>query len=220
MGDEALAASIDETIKGIKNWKPFFRDFIHVVLEPGLAEQFQSSGASGNTPWAALAPSTIARRSSGGIRGSLGLTGGFGNMDILRRTGRLYESFFGGTDHVQKITNDTMTWGTSVPYAPIHQKGGRAPQQGSLFARSKKSGRYYARPRAASGGRIPARPILVFSDRMRAQANAAIGRYALQIAKDSGFIVRGTTLGGQQLSFGETGTIATGSIPSQLSFNF
>lgn len=217
-GDQALAAAIDQSVKNIRNWKPFFRDFIQIVLEPGVAEQFLTEGKSGNTPWAPLAESTIARRTRGGIRGSLGLSGGFGNLDILRRTNRMYQSFFGGADHVQKMTNQTLTWGTSVPYAPIHQTGARAPSQGSLFAhRGKKA---YARPRGAQGGVIPARPILVFSEKMRSQTNVAISRFAARIANDSGFKIRGVTLGGQQLGFGEIGTIATGTIPTQLSLGF
>lgn len=202
-GDEALAAAIDNNVKAIKNWKPFFRDYIHVVLEPGIVEQFVSEGKSGNTPWAPLAPSTIARRSRGGIRGGLAFGSFAGNLDILRRTNRLYESFLGGPDHIQTVTNQTLTWGTSVPYAPVHQTGGRRPLQGSLFSRSSKTGRYRARPRAASGGVIPARPILVMSEKMKSQTNAAIARFVARGAKDSGFMVRGATIRGQQMSFDE-----------------
>lgn len=180
-GDEALAAAIDNNVKAIKNWKPFFRDYIHVVLEPGIVEQFVSEGKSGNTPWAPLAPSTIARRSRGGIRGGLAFGSFAGNLDILRRTNRLYESFLGGPDHIQTITNQTLTWGTSVPYAPIHQTGTRAPRHGA----------------------IPARPILVMSEKMKSQTNAAIARFVARGAKDSGFMVRGATIRGQQMSFDE-----------------
>lgn len=202
-GDDVLAAAINQQIKAIRNWRPFFRDLIHVVLEPSVVEQFVSQGASGGTPWAPLADSTIARRArmtSTATAGGLGFSEYAGNLDILRRTGRLYESFLGGADHVQQMTNDTLVWGTSVPYAPIHQTGARAPRQGSLFAKDKR-GRYRARPRAATGGAIPARPILVMSSKMKAQIDTAIARFTARTARDSGFKVRNVTLGGKQLSF-------------------
>lgn len=70
--------------------------------------QFQSEGKfSGG--WYPLAPSTVAAK---------------GHDRILYLTGRLWESLTGGNgDSIRVIEEDFMAFGTTVPYAGVHQHG-------------------------------------------------------------------------------------------------
>jgi phage gpG-like protein len=78
-----------------------------------MAEQFASEGRAGGTPWAPLAPSTARRRRSGAL---------------LNVTGALLSSLrdVGAPRHVEQIDRQTLTLGSSLPYAMYHQTGAGA----------------------------------------------------------------------------------------------
>lgn len=136
------------------------------------------------TPWPKLSPRTANARISGGRRG-------FGNM--LRVNNHLYSS-------ISYVAGDSsVEWGSSVPYARIHQLGGTIDMparpgkvsiksirgKGNRFVRAKvKDAEERKFNRRAHQVRIPARPYLgvsaadreaaadIVADFIRAEAGA------------------------------------------------
>ena len=99
-----------------------------------VAEQFASEGRAGGTPWAARhhpsVPSSMRRGSA--KRGVASAS------PLLVRSGELRDSLIGsGAGRVEEIDARSLTLGTSVPYAMLHQLGTRF---------------------------MPARPVIVLSD--------------------------------------------------------
>jgi phage gpG-like protein len=85
-----------------------------------VADNFQTEGASGGSPWQPLSPFTIARRRKG--RGG-------GGIKILQDTGRLKQSFISGRpDNVfRQFGGKGIDVGTTVSYAPKHEFGDSGP---------------------------------------------------------------------------------------------
>ena len=105
-----------------------------------VSEQFASEGRAGGTPWAGLAPST-ARRKRGG-------------SSLLVSSGALLRSFSdsGAPGHLEEIDGQSLTIGSSLPYALFHQTGA-----GWGFGRDESP----MTPRQGRG--MPMRPIIVVS---------------------------------------------------------
>jgi phage gpG-like protein len=105
-----------------------------------VAGQFASAGAAGGTPWAALAPSTLKRKSGGG--------------GILVASGALLDSLTdpGSPDHVGAIDNLSLAIGTDLPYASFQQTGA-----GWGF------GETSLPPAPRHGHGVPMRPLLVLT---------------------------------------------------------
>ena len=104
------------------------------------AEQFASAGASGGTPWAALASSTVKRKRGGG--------------GILVSSGALLASLTDAAspDHVENIGKLSLEFGSSLPYAGSQQTGaGWGFGQTSLP------------PAPRHGHGVPMRPLLVLT---------------------------------------------------------
>jgi phage gpG-like protein len=101
-------------------------DMSPVMLRIGL-HQMQSTRrtfrAEGRPKkWAPLAPATIADR----------IRKGFGPRPILKRTGRLMDSLTkpNHKDQIFKVTRNSMTLGSEVPYHKYHQRRkGKIPQR-------------------------------------------------------------------------------------------
>lgn len=107
------------------------------ILREDIRHQFQSGGIPA---WQALSPATIAAKRAAGYprkprRGepsAMLQNGKFGPENILMRTGALFESW---TDvqnpfHIETITEDSITLGSDLPYAAVHQMGGgRVPRR-------------------------------------------------------------------------------------------
>jgi phage gpG-like protein len=104
------------------------------------AAQFSSAGASGGTPWAAPAPSTVKRKR--------------GRGGILVDSGALLDSLtdLGSPEHVEAIDQLSLEFGTSLPYAGFQQTGaGWGFGEGSLP------------PAPRRGHGVPMRPLLVLT---------------------------------------------------------
>jgi phage gpG-like protein len=104
------------------------------------AEQFASAGASGGTPWAALASSTVKRKRGGG--------------GILVESGALLNSLTDpeSPDHVEAIDKLSLEIGTDLPYARFQQTGaGWGFGEGTLP------------PAPRHGHGVPMRPLLVLT---------------------------------------------------------
>jgi phage gpG-like protein len=143
-------------------------------LRQMIAEQFATEGAAGGTPWAPLAPSTVRR--TRGARGG-----------ILYATGALLGSLTdpGAPGHVEQLDEQSLLFGSELPYAIYHQTGtgiefGQAtiagPSQSSARPRGRK-GRKAAGP--GRGRALPMRPLIVVTD-ARAASWAEILRAGIE----------------------------------------
>lgn len=139
--DHSLAAfqgSLADNSPALKLIADDFRDMI--------AEQFATEGAAGGSPWAELATSTLRARRAG--------------SGILNSTGALLASLIDpdSADHVEETDGQSLSIGSSLPYAIFHQTGaGRGFGLTSI-------------PTGRGLGRgLPMRPIAVLSDE-RSQA--------------------------------------------------
>lgn len=79
-----------------------------------IARQFATEGRAEGTPWAPLAPSTLRRRRAR-------------SSPILQSSGALLRSLSlaGAAGHVERLEDQSLAIGTSVPYALFHQTGTR-----------------------------------------------------------------------------------------------
>lgn len=77
-------------------------------------EQFDSQGGRSSGGWRALKASTVAAKSAAGL-----------DSRILHATLAMRKSFTDKSDpaHVEKVTKDSLTFGSSDPKAGIHQQG-------------------------------------------------------------------------------------------------
>lgn len=101
------------------------------ILREDVARQFQAGGIPA---WAPLSPNTIAakRRAAqprvtrkGPPPSSIIQQGNFGPESILVRSAALYSSWTDKDDshHIEEISADAVTIGSSLPYAAVHQDG-------------------------------------------------------------------------------------------------
>lgn len=103
-----------------------------------IREQFATEGQAGDTPWADLAASTLARGRRSG-------------SSILYSTGALLQSLIdpAAFGHVEETDGQSLTIGSSIPYALFHQTGtGRGVGQSWLS------------PGRGQGRGMPMRPII------------------------------------------------------------
>ena len=199
-GIDVFNQSIDTLTERLSDWTPFFEKASD-ILELHTAEQFASHGASGGTPWAPLAESTIARRERAQESGreklkghgrtkrqgrslfKIGTKGGrWGGLnEQVLSGGPLEESFRdGGEGHVKDITPESLVWGsemivsrTGVCLPVLHHYG--------------------------SSYHLPSRPILVKTEEMLNQLGVEFIGYAQTVAEETGW--GGEGIGGEQLGF-------------------
>jgi len=133
--DEALdsiQSSLADASPALKLIADDFREMI--------AEQFATEGAASGTPWSPLAPSTLRSSRLGG--------------GILDSTGALLASLTDpdSADHIEEMDGQSLTIGSSLPYALFHQTGaGRGFGQTAI-----PSGR-------GLGRGLPMRPIILLT---------------------------------------------------------
>lgn len=107
-GDVQVSRRLERFAERAESARPLWANIIR-YLERLSEQQFSSQGKfSGG--WWPLADSTVQRK---------------GHDTILLDTGRLWDSLTGGNaDSIREIGDDAMAFGTTVPYAGVHQTGG------------------------------------------------------------------------------------------------
>lgn len=157
-GKETLFhTAIGNFVSSLRDWAPAFRAIAHDVLEPTVMEQFETAG-HGN--WAPLAPSTIKQK---------------GHDTVLFRSGAMYRSFqSGGLNHVEEISRDKMTWGSTDPKALFHQTG---------------TGSGFQLPVKGPGRGMPMRKILQLSEETKRLMRSILVRRLATIARREGYAV-------------------------------
>lgn len=119
-GDERLRKALSGVTGLMKNLRPPLREIAR-GLRRRADLQFQTRGQAYNTPWPSRSPATMrARRRGWGYYGTKGASGG-----PVQASGETRRSFTSpsSTKHVEKITRQTMEWGSKHPLAHLHTQG-------------------------------------------------------------------------------------------------
>lgn len=182
---------VDEATPYLQTVRAHLNDFSKPLRLSGLymqratAEQFRSKGARSGDAWPSLSKATLKRRRGGGV-----------DAQPLRDTGRLYASIVSRTgDSAYFLTPGSLTMGSNLAYARIHQEGGdieRTTKAGSVRLRRIAGGKIrFAKRRhkrawdvAYAGGKdytihIPARPFLVVTGEDEEQIAQIFARQAV-----------------------------------------
>jgi phage gpG-like protein len=96
-------------------------EVVAVRLREAAEKQFDSEGSYASGGWAPLAAGTVAEKARKGL-----------DPRILHATGALEQSLVTKFDpnHVERLSADTLTFGSTVPYGGYHQTGtGRMPKR-------------------------------------------------------------------------------------------
>jgi phage gpG-like protein len=113
-GEEQLRQALDELAKDVQDFRPVWEELEQIFYDIET-KQFRSEGAHSGAPWKDLS-------SDYGKWKELKYPG----KPILERTGALRRSLTGrGPGGIREITKTSMTLGSNLPYADIHQRGGR-----------------------------------------------------------------------------------------------
>lgn len=181
--DAAVNAAIDRVDKAGGDTLSLMHEFVSAMLF-SVERRFETETAPDGTPWTPLRPRTAARRIGGKRRGT---------ENILRVTGRLYQSLTGEASAREAAV------GTNLHYAGIHQTGGTidVPERSATIRLRKVKGRTRFAKRAHKRARdvdvtigahqivVPARPYLGFSETDRTEL-LAIAEDHFQAAIDGG----------------------------------
>ncbi len=157
-------------------------------LRDDVLEQFRNEGGvfrkSGR--WMPLAPSTIKDRMRKGYPG---------DHPIMFRTGYLLASLMYpfADKHIEEVTETSLTFGTSVPWAKYHQFGGKTVHTGWRIAKGRKKANETLGMRGGenvfnswSTERPPQRPILGISWERSSGIVQRLNEYIQQTVRDSG----------------------------------
>ena len=107
--DAALHLSINILSARILDWSDVFSEKTAPVLQASVQENIQTEGSKLDTFWPPLSPATVKDR----IRLGYG-----GDHPMLQRTRALIDSFAtGDPNHVEEVSAEEMTWGSSLPYS-------------------------------------------------------------------------------------------------------
>lgn len=165
-GAELVVALLQEIQKRARNLRPAMRTIGQEVREVSMRAFKAQANPADAQPWPALSTATILARtrrqfrSKGGLytkngkRTRAGVLGAMQSAQALLNTGALRNSI-----QVGAVTKSSVTVGTNLPYAAIHQFGGMA-------GRGRKV-------------RIPARPFMGLDDSARANIVNTLRSYVL-----------------------------------------
>lgn len=112
------------------------------VIRASERRQFDTQGGDGSGGWQPLADSTRKSKAARGL-----------DTRILRATGQLFDDMTGhGAGQIAVARHDGLDFGSTLPYAKVHQHG---------------------------GGHVPQRPVVQLPERDRRTAVRIIQRYIL-----------------------------------------
>jgi phage gpG-like protein len=113
LGEAAVDRTLSRFEGNLDDLTPAWEDIDQTLINASV-KQFRSQGAYGSGGWTPLAPSTLAKKARLGQ-----------DHRILQATRRLKNSLTRreSSEHLLITTPQDMHWGTTVPYARIHQDG-------------------------------------------------------------------------------------------------
>lgn len=148
-GADAVRERLREISSRMSNLSPILKAIGDRVAEQTKRRVESQGPAPDGTPWAPLKPATLARKK---------------HAKILTESGHLRDSI-----RYQLAGSNTVTVGTNLVYAAIHQLGGRTPARTILPVRKKAlywpGAAHPVKSVSHPGSLIPARPFLGLSDR-------------------------------------------------------
>lgn len=167
----SVGKNLEDLIERLSDLKTPLND-IAEYLHQSTDSRFRQQVAPDGTPWAPLAPSTLARKKGG---------------RILREKGTLQDTLR------HNVSNNELAFGTDRPYGAIHQLGGKiehAPRSQQVYFRQGKDGSVGNRfvkksksnfsqwaTRGASSTDMRARPYLGLSSEDETEILAIVGNY-------------------------------------------
>jgi phage gpG-like protein len=127
-GESRLLGSLASVAADISDHRPSWRAVSDEIYSIERA-QFQTQGTRGSGRWKERAESTVARYSAINRKGFAVLN------ETLRRTDALFRAVTtrGAPSGVYDEQKDSLTVGTTLPYAVIHQKGGAKIPQRKIY---------------------------------------------------------------------------------------
>lgn len=129
--DQELREFLQSKLAQMEDLRPFLRG-VGQHLQNSVADRFDTETAPDGSPWAPLAPSTIANRAR---------RKGVSELGILRETGRMRGTLaYAVTENAVAVGFNSVLTGTDIQAAALHHHGASAGRNGT--------------------SRIPARPIL------------------------------------------------------------
>lgn len=130
IGEEKLLRELKGVAADVSDFRPSWRAVSDEVYSIERA-QFNTEGSRGSGRWAQRAQSTLDRITSMNSRGFTAKVVGL----PLRRTDAMHNALTtrGGSHSIYEETPDSLTLGTSLPYANIHQRGGGKIPQRKLY---------------------------------------------------------------------------------------
>ena len=123
-GDRSVVAYLIGVEEHARNARPVFR-VIGDDMRRYERELFDSQGATGGRPWASDKPATLEAKAR--LRATAGASRRI-RLDprVNHATRRMRKSLTrGGPDNIRRVTRDSVTHGTQVPYAKYAQRGTR-----------------------------------------------------------------------------------------------
>ena len=141
----AVLTTLDAIAARAVDLTPVWQGPADRALRDMTAETFATEGGFIGERWAKLRPATLALKQRAGRAG----------MGILRMFDVLYRSLTvrSHPEQIRIVTRDTLTFGTAVPYAALHQEGWAT---GTIFGRARKGGPLTVAPRKVlPEGEIP-----------------------------------------------------------------
>lgn len=167
----SVGKTLDDLVERLGDLTTPLND-IAEYLHQSTDNRFRQQVAPDGTPWAPLAPSTLARKKGG---------------RILREKGTLQDTLR------HNVSNNELDFGTDRPYGAIHQFGGKIEQAarsqqvyfrqakdgsvGSRFVKKNKSNFSQWATRGASSTQMHARPYLGLSSEDETEILAIVGDY-------------------------------------------
>lgn len=111
-GDEQISRELLRFSAYASNAQPAFHQIAGDMAEQ-IGEQFATEGQRGSGGWAPLEEATVLAKAAAGL-----------DPHILQATGGLMRSLTGeGDDHIRRITDDSLIFGSADPKGQYHQKG-------------------------------------------------------------------------------------------------
>ncbi len=121
-GQQRISRVFETLGDAVKDFSPVWNKIIDKILIPGIKANFETEGGAVGG-WEKLKPKYAAWKKKKGF-----------HKEVLQKTGLMRESLekvgLGKSYNIERIEKQTMTFGTSVDYAYLHQKGkGHLPQR-------------------------------------------------------------------------------------------
>ena len=155
----ALHLSINILAARMQDWSDVFAEKTAPTLQTYVQANIESEGGEFGVVWPPLAEATIKDR----------IRRGYGAGPMLQREGTLFDSFAeGDANHVQEVSAEEMTWGSSVPYSLFLHTGTGEGYGAAVFGQGTLDifGQQIVKQLGAKLVSMPGRPIIHMTEEL------------------------------------------------------